>query len=233
MKQVVACACCVLVVVLSGCKRGPVLKKEDDKIQIVEVTISQEKNLAGTVNFPEAVRVATQNAAYKFSEEGPQYSLRVHLRVLKISSFGRALTTSGSSSIRMSGYLTNKVSGKRVKKFKAIALIRRMGGLIGAMATIGVDPVKDEQVLAKKLGTEIMRRIYGDEYTASVAAREPTKRITPNYPMSWEDAGKKFQCEQTEADNKDAPKEMSQSEYQPFTPQELPAYCGKYLKSGS
>lgn len=228
MKHSAIVLCCVLVTALAGC-RGPVLKKDDATIQIVKIIMTQEKNLAGTVNFPEAVRVATQNAAYKFSEDGPEKILRVHLRVLKISSFGRALMISGTSSIRMTGYLTDEATGRREKKFKAIALTRRLGGLVGAITVLGIDPIKDEQVLAKKLGEAIMVRIYGEEYARTVAAREPTKRVAANFPMSYADARKKLTCKDIRASNKIGKQEANRGDYQPFIPQELPAYCSNYL----
>ncbi|MBT5049229.1 MAG: hypothetical protein HOM58_12085 [Rhodospirillaceae bacterium] len=235
MKRVVACACCVLVVILTGCKRGPVLKQDDEQIQIVEVQVTTHKRFKGTVNMAEAVRYQTQNAAYRFSQEGSEKILKVLLRILKISDAGTAFMWSGSSSIRVTARLVDKKTGKIEKKYKARARVFRLAGVVGAVWVIaeGVSHVRDEKRLARLLSNRLMTRIYGQEYGARVKDRVPTREVKPIYPMSWEDAGKKFQCEQIEAEIKEPPQEVNASEYQPFTPQELPAYCSKYLKSGS
>lgn len=235
MKQVIACACCVLVLVLTGCKRGPILKQGDGQIQIVEVQVATHERFRGTVNFAEEVRYQTQNAAYRFSEEGSEKILKVLIRILKIADPGKALLASGSSTIRVTARLVDKKTGRMEKRYKARARVFRFSGVVGAVWVVaeGVNHVRDEKRLAIRLANRLMTRIYGQEYGALVKERVPTKRVEPNYPMSWEEAGRKFNCEEIRANNKISKQEAEQNDQDEFAPQALPDYCGKYLNSSS
>lgn len=233
MKHIFAAFCCVIFVSTADRARAQIFPS-GEKVQIVDVEVVTHKRYVGSANFVEEVRYLTQNAAYKFSEEGTEKKLRILLRILKVSSPGRAVTSSGSSSIRVTAYLIDKKWDVVQRKFKARARIYRLGGIIGAIAIAAedIDHVQEEKRLAQLLAKRLMTRIYGEEHAKSVETRQPTKQVKPSYPMSWEDAGRKFQCEKIQSDNSAAAGVANDNDGGGPGIRKLPDYCGGYLKTG-
>jgi hypothetical protein len=184
----------VLPLFLAGCV-SPVLK-DGETAQIVEVTVTNGGAGSGTANLVEAVRYKTQDAAYRFSEEGPEATLDVTINSLTLANPVRALLIGGNSFIEATATLTDKSTGQSREPVEAFATIPRLGGIIGAFQSAGVNPIEEEQTLTSKLAEDIMRRIYGEDWAKRVANRTARKRATPNFPMSYAEASKKFECDQ-------------------------------------
>lgn len=228
MKQVIVALCCAFSILASGCAITPVLK-EGETAQIVKVIVTTDKEISGTANLPEAIRYKTQNAAYRFSERGAEKILKLHINGVQISNPGMALMVGGSSSISGKASLIDKISGKTDKDFDAVAIIPRLGGIIGAIAAADVDEVQEEQRLAGMLAEDVLMRIYGKEYAESVATRQPTKQITPNYPMSYNDARKKVKCEAIQYRNDEVKRKSQETGEESDVLEDLPQYCVAFL----
>ena len=238
MKKLTVAFCCAVLLVLTGCARAPILKK-DEKIQIVEVLVTTHERFVGSANFPEEVRYVTQNEAYKFSEEGREKKLHVLLKTMKKADPARAvLTGSGSSVVRTTATLIDVKTGAPERKFGARGSIFRLAAEAVHFSIVAdeIDYILEEKNLAKSLADELMTRIYGKEYASTIVDRQPKRSAKPNYPMSWKDAGRKFKCEQIQSANEAATprdKENNSSSTnsggEPFIVA-LPDYCGTYLK---
>lgn len=235
MMRFAAALCCALFLVSGAAVARPFLN-DGKKFRIVEVRIETHQRYRGTANFAEEVRYRTQNAAYKMSEEGEEKILRILLRILTVADSGRALTTSGSSSIRATATLIDKATGIPDKRFKARGRIFRLGGVIGALAIAadGVDHVTDEKRLAELLAKRLMTTIYGEEHWESAQDRQPAKTAAPDYPMSWEEAYKQYDCQTQQADAAKGGRWAADGEE--VSPEdaarrlaELKARCGNYL----
>ena len=113
----------------------------------------------GTANLAEEVRYRTQNMAYRFSEKGDEKKLRVLLRILTVPGVGRALTTSGSSSLRVTATLIDRKTNVVEKRFKARSRIFRLSGIVGAaaLAVDGANHIEDEKRLAKLLAGRLLK----------------------------------------------------------------------------
>lgn len=165
--------------------------------QITKVEVEQYKAFRSTANFPEEVRQRTQNLAYRFSEKGDEKTLRVLLRILTVPGPGRALTTSGSSSVKATVTLIDKKTGIHHMRFKAWGRIFRPGWILGAAenAIVGRDHVADEKRVAKLLAGRMLKVIYGKEYWEKIKDRRSAQMSPPRYPMNWQEAYRKFDCE--------------------------------------
>jgi len=229
MKHIFLAFGLVVTVAVSGCVTTPVLEK-GETAQIVGVTVTAEKGVGGTLNLPEAVRYKTQNAAYRFAETGSEKMLNLHLVNVQITSPGAALWVGGSSVLGAKASLVNKATGQEEKQFETVAVIPRLGGVIGAISSANVDPVQEEQRLAGMLAEDAMMRIYGKEYAETVAERTPLKQDTPTYPISYDDARKQIKCEQISAQNELEREDARDKDDAPENIEELPAYCTGFLK---
>ena len=193
---------CLAPLMLAGCAT-PVLKK-DEVVQIVDVKVTKANPRMGTANFAEAIRYKTLNAAYRFSEQGTEATLDVQVTGLETANAVKAFLIGGNSSISAKVALTEKATGKQWEPVDVYAIIPRFGGVLGALQSAGVNPIEEEQTLTSKLAEQIMKRIYGEEWANRVASRTPSKRAVANYPMSYAEASKKFECDairsQIEAD---------------------------------
>jgi len=201
------------------------------KMQIVEVQVEVHNRYEGTLNLLEEVRHRTQNVAYRMSEEGTEKKLRILLRILKVSSSNRALMTSGSSSLRVTAMLIDKKTNMVEKRFKARSRIFRLAGIVGAIA-IGasdISHVREEKRLAELLAKRLMTTIYGKDHWTSAKDRQPTRTATANYPMTWEDAFAKYQCDQHRSGGFWAATPTNEEEAAAGTAErEVPLSCSKY-----
>lgn len=231
MKSLIVLLGSIVLLSLGGCAIDPVLKK-GQTAQIVEVKVTAAKGISGTANLPEAVRYKTQNNAYRFSESGPEKVLNLHVTGVRISNPGAALLIGGESVISAEATLVDKSSGVAGKPFPSLAIIPRLGGIIGAIAAAGVDVIQEEQRLSGMLAEDVLMRIYGEEYAASVARRIPSKQVTPNYPISYEKARKQIECENIRSDNEIAKADAAAQEEEP-TLTKVPGFCQDFSKSSS
>jgi hypothetical protein len=230
MKHVLAALCCAVMFAVSGCATplSPVLN-EGEKAQVVEVVVRGAEDLSGTANLLEDIRYKTQNAAYRYSEEGREKILELDVQIVRISSPGAAFLVTGNSSAYAKASLIDKPSGKLDKAFVTDSIILRMSGIIGAIAAASVDPIEEEQKLASLLADNTMKLIYGEEYAKQVAERVPSREAEPNYPMSYDDARKKLRCEAIERQNAQADSGVHAKDGDPPILEELPDYCSAYL----
>lgn len=192
MKPVRFALVSVLALALAGCA-APILKK-DEGAQIVDVNVTKTKSDMGTANLEEAVRYRTQNAAYRYSEQGAEKTLDVEITSMIIPGAAYSLLLSGNSFIVANVTLRDKTTGQAKEPFRADAVIAGMGGLIGAAVAGSRNPVEYEQRLTRMLAENIMKRIYGSERAELAATNKPTKRATPNYPIDYAAESKKFEC---------------------------------------
>tara|TARA_R110002126_G_scaffold224866_4_gene369722 strand:+ start:916 stop:1482 length:567 start_codon:yes stop_codon:yes gene_type:complete len=184
MMRFAAALCCALFLVSGAAVARPFLN-DGKKFRIVEVRIETHQRYRGTANFAEEVRYLTQNAAYRFSETGREKKLRLLLRTLVIPAPGK---TGDDSSMRITATLIDKATGRVGRRYKAKARITREGGDGGS----AIDRVEDEKQLARLAAEQIMMRIYGKDHAAQVKDRQPSRTAAPQYPMTWEDAGRQY-----------------------------------------
>lgn len=222
MKSIVVAFSALLALVLGGCATDPILKK-GEAAQIVDVNVTTVKGLGGTVNLPEAVRYKTQNAAYRYSEIGPEKILNVHITGVKIANLADTFMTGPHSAISAHVSLLDKVSGTNIRRFPSVAIIPR-GGILGAIAAAGVDVVQEEQRLSGMLAENVMKRIYGEEHADSVYGHQSTKRVLPNYPVSYGEALKQLECKQIREVNELEKQEAAEKDLEP-NPKTLPSHC--------
>lgn len=200
-------------------------------MQIVEVEVEAHDRYEGTLNLLEEVRHRTQNAAYRMSEEGAEKKLRILLRILKVSSSGRAIMTSGSSSLRVTAMLIDKKTNMVEKRFKARSRIFRLGGVGGAIVIGALDlsHVREEKSLAELLAKRLMTTIYGKDQWISTKDRQPTRTATADYPMTWEDAFTRYECDQHRSGGNWAATPSNAEEAAAGTSErEIPPSCSKY-----
>ncbi len=214
---------CVVPLALAGCA-SPILKP-GETAQIVGVTVTKGVPNLGTENLVEAVRYKTQNAAFRFSEQGPEKTLKLDITGMAISSPGRALLVDGSSVITANVTLIDKASGMTGEPFVTMARIPRLSGIIGALAATNVDPIQEEQHLSGMLAEEVMKRIYGADYAETVASRISAKSVSPKYPMSYEKARRKLKCDQIRRDIENEKLEAEERGEPPDELMKLPADC--------
>ena len=226
MRRIWVFVCCIAPLSLMAC--APALLKKGEMAQIVDVTVTKAQPDMGTENLIEEVRYKVQNAAYRFSEQGPEHTLEVHITGFDAASAIKALLVSGHSLITAKVNLVNKATGEAREPFETWGNIARLGGIIGAIQSESVNPIDEEQALATDLAQSIMGRIYGGDWAERVVSRKPTKQASPNYPISYADARKKFICaktrrkiEEAKARNDDRSHASSEREDVP----ELPKNC--------
>ena len=102
-----------------------------------------------------------------------------------------ALLVSGNSSISAKAILVDEVSGEKSKEFLCFAQIPCLGGILGAIRTATINAIEDEKRLIRMLAEDLIKRIYGTEFSEKVINREPSKKARPNYPMTSKAAAEK------------------------------------------
>ncbi len=198
-----------------------------EKAQIIEVKVTKASPRIGSANLEEAVRYKTQNAAYKYSEEGPEHTLNLKITNLQITDPITAFLLSGNSSIYAEATLTNTTTGKSHEPFFVAAVIPSLGGVAGAAMSIGVDRFEYEQRLSGMLAEQTMERIYGSDHSERVANRKPTKEVSPQYPFSYAEARKEYECRRIIQNNKEVRQDAEHLNTEPDTSLliDLPANC--------
>lgn len=183
----------LLSVLLLGCSTP--VPKEYEKVQIVEVTVTKADGIGGTANLAEAVRYKTQDAAYRFSEEGPETTLKIHITRYSPAEASQAILSGGETTILADVILTDKATGASREPFGAYAILRRQGGIVGAIQLASVNPIDEEQTITGRLAQAIMERIFGKDAAREAASRTPAKRAVANYPVSYAEASRKYTCD--------------------------------------
>lgn len=210
---------------LSAC--ATTILDEGEKAQIVEVTVTKASPDIGSANLAEAVRYKTQNVAYRYSEEGPEHTLNLNITDLRITDPITAFLLSGQSYIYADATLTDKASGKSTEPFLVGAVITGFGGVVGAAMSAGVDRFEYEQRLSGMLAEQAMDRIYGGDHTERVANRKPKKEVSPQYPVSYAEARRDYECRQIIKKNESVRQDAAQAntEPDPILLTDVPAHC--------
>jgi len=214
---------------VSGCATTPLLEKGQTG-QIVEVNVTRADERMGTRNLVEDVRVKTQNAAYRYSESGPEKILNIQIVHAQMPNPGMAIfVTTGSSSPGADVTLTNVATQTALEPKRVFVQNFRPGGLIGAIAAASVDAVDDERALASQLAENILRQVYGDKHADSVEGRVPTKTATANYPVSYAEEKDRMKCLRLMHEYETAKLEAkNEDRYQDGPIKPVPARCAKY-----
>lgn len=215
--------------ILSNCATKPILQP-GETVQITKVQVTKAQQSFGSANLEEDVRMKTQNAAYRVSETGVEKVLDVTITSYVGPSPGRAFLVGGSTSIQGTIQLVDPKSGATTKPEAVFAGLYRQGGLLGAAAAAAINPVDEEQRLTTLLANQIMLKVYGDDTIQKTTSRSATKTATANYPFSYQDESRRFECRNIASTNKLEREDAEERESDPFlTP--MPAYCAKYLEA--
>lgn len=210
--------------IVSGCVTTPIIPAGEQG-QIVDVKVTKTQAQMGTRNLEEDVRVKTQNAAYRFSEVGPELYLDVKIIGFQGPSAAMAFFIStGTSSIIAEVAVTNLETDKTYEPKTVLAANPRMGGIIGAIQAGTTDPIADERSLTSKLAEAIMKQVYGDEAVKRAATRTASRRTTANYPVSYEEESQRYECARIRVENERAVNE-AEAEHEDPRLKELPSYC--------
>lgn len=196
--------------------------------QIVEVQVSKASEQMGTKNLVEDIRVKTQDAAYRFSETGPEKVLKVEVTRYQSPNAGMAFFVStGSSMVAADVTLIDKASGKASEKKSVFAQNFRPGGIIGAIAAASTDPISDERSLTSQLAENILKQVYGDDAAKKAVGREPSQKAVANYPVSYQEERQRFDCAEIRMVNETAKSEAEVQDQEPVL-RKVPDYCDKY-----
>lgn len=197
--------------------------------QIVDVEVVKVSEDMGTKNLEEDIRVKTQNVAYRYSETGPEKTLKVQVTRYQGANPGMALLVStGSSSLHALVTVVDNTTGAKSSPAKVWAQNFRTGGILGAIAASLVDPVEDEQRLATQLAENIVKKVYGDEAAKRAVGRTPTKTATADYPISYAEESKRIECKSIRIQNAQDVEEASETGEAPFGLRTVPDYCARF-----
>ena len=222
------CLVLLFAAVVSGCVATKPIFKLGQTGQIVDVEVAKASAGMGTRNLAEDIRVKTQNEAYRYSETGPEKTLKVEVIRFQAPSAGAALFVStGSSSIHAAVTVIDKETGAKSPPVEVWAQNFRTGGIIGALAASMVDPIEDERRLATQLAEKIVLQVYGDEAAKRVENRTPTRQAEPDYPVSYAEESKRLECRDIRIQNT-MDDETANEQGQEPTPRTLPDYCGRF-----
>jgi len=211
---------------LAACTMKPLVDPAAEPYQITEVTVALEPGVVGgTLNFPEAMRVNTQNEAYKFSEEGREKRLELTVTGLQLYDPVRTILISGTTYVAATGNLYDIETGTLDATFQAQGVLPNQGGLVMALVMPMMANVYDEeQKLSKLFAINAMHRLYGSAYASSVAGREPTRQAVANYPVSYEKIQQEIDCRI--AFNRNTQQTSRSDETREDEP--LPEFCAEY-----
>lgn len=73
-----------------------------------------------------------------------------------------------------------------------------------------------------------MRKVYGDKVYEQTTTRIASKTATANYPISYQDESRRFECRNIAASNKLEREEAEERESEPYL-RPIPSYCSEYL----
>lgn len=92
--------------------------------------------------------------------------------------------------------------------------------------------MEEEQRLTTLLADQIMLKVYGDDTVQKTTPRSATKTATANYPFSYQDESRHFDCRNIASTNKLERTDTKERESKPFL-KPIPAYCAKYMEAKS
>lgn len=222
------CLIVLFATIVSGCVTTKPIFEPGQTGQVVQVEVTKAGAAMGTQNLAEDVRVKTLNAAYRYSETGPEKTLKVEVTGFQAPSAGAALFVStGSSSIRASVTMIDNETGATAPPVLVFAQNFRTGGILGAIAASMVDPIEDERRLVTQLSERILKRVYGDEAAKRAENQTATRQAKANYPVSYADESKRLECRNIRIQN-ELDKDTAEEEGQDAMLRPLPGYCDRF-----
>jgi len=215
----------IAVLLLAACNTKP-LNEGAGPFQITEVVVTMKPGVSGgTPNFPEAIRVAVQNEAYRFSEEGREKRLEVQVTGVQLYDPMMTILISGNSFVSATCTLYNVETGAAEGTFDAGGAVAKQSGLLGAMINpMLISVYEDEQQLAQSLALYTLTKIYGSAHRGTVAGRVATQQAVANYPVSYEELERKASCAALDARNQQGATCQDQKK----EPEPLPEHCADF-----
>jgi hypothetical protein len=182
---------------LAGCASHPALLTGSQPPHVTKVAVAKPAQL-GSVNMPEDLRVKILQRASAFATSGAPKTLDVQITNVNFKNPLAALLVGDSNRVTVVVRVIDGFTGKVDATYESVSLDSQyVNGVAGAVMSAADNPIDIEQRLTDAAAKTVLAKLYGTEAAQQVANKPLDRKVTAQYPRSYEDLKTEARCKAT------------------------------------